>query len=58
MRLTLASASLLACFVLHVQGKASFSDTCQPMDGQFYGEDNVGFYCMTESRAFDYSYSM
>ncbi|CAM1507151.1 Fc.00g067920.m01.CDS01 [Cosmosporella sp. VM-42] len=37
----------------------SFSKGCQAMDGQFYGQDKVGFYCFTEDEElkYDYKYS-
>lgn len=37
----------------------SFVEGCEPMDGQFYGTDKVGFYCMVaDGTWFDYKYSM
>lgn len=37
----------------------SFSMGCEPMDGQFYGVDKVGFYCMVADRThFNYKYSL
>ena len=52
---------LLTLAVLpHSLANRSFSKGCQPMDGQFYGKDKVGFYCFTEDERFkyDYKYSM
>lgn len=37
----------------------SFSKSCLAIDGQFYGEDKVGFYCLTKNvEQFEYMYSM
>lgn len=53
----LVAVALLATSAVCVAFK-SFSEGCMPIDGQFFGEDRVGFYCMVEdSDLFDYKYS-
>jgi hypothetical protein len=38
---------------------SSFSKSCLAADGQFYGVDKVGFYCLTKNvEQFEYKYSL
>ncbi|KAH8174045.1 CVNH domain-containing protein [Sarocladium implicatum] len=54
---------LLLTWVLAATARAasttSFSKSCQAVDGQFFGQDKVGFYCFTKNvEQYDYKFSL
>lgn len=50
---------LLLAAVPSLAIRQPFSEGCLVMDGQFYGQDKVGFYCLTQNEHlfYDYMYS-
>ncbi|KAK0392309.1 hypothetical protein NLU13_1805 [Sarocladium strictum] len=60
MKTTIWSLTLsLLALAMQGAGFKSFSKSCMAIDGQFYSEDKVGFYCFTKNVAqFEYMYSL
>jgi hypothetical protein len=49
----------MLALITKVESSKSFSESCLAVDGQFYGEDKVGFYCLTKKvEQFEYMYSL
>lgn len=49
----------MLAFAVHAASIESFSNSCLAIDGQFFGEDKVGFYCLTTNiDQFEYKFSL